>query len=46
MAKKELDWGSMGFAYRTTDFRYVADYKNGEWQEGYLTEDSNVVINE
>lgn len=46
MAKKDLDWGSMGFGYVTTDFRYVANYKDGEWQEGTLTEDANVVINE
>lgn len=46
MAKKDLDWGNMGFDYINTDVRYVADYKNGQWQEGYLTGNSNVVINE
>ena len=28
------------------DKRYVADYKNGKWGEGRMTEDANVVINE
>lgn len=46
MAKKDLDWGNIGFSYRTTDQRYVADFKDGQWQEGYLTEDPRVVINE
>lgn len=46
MAKKDLDWGSMGFGYQTTDYRYVANYKDGQWQEGALTEDATVVLNE
>ena len=29
MEKKDMDWGSIGFAYHTTDQRYVADFKNG-----------------
>lgn len=28
MEKKNLDWSSIGFAYHTTDMRYVADYKD------------------
>lgn len=46
MAKKELDWGNIGFGYRTTDYRYVANFKDGQWQDGFLTEDATVVINE
>jgi branched-chain amino acid aminotransferase len=46
MEKKDLDWSSIGFAYHTTDQRYVADYKNGQWQEGYMTEDATIVLNE
>ena len=34
MEKKNLDWKHIGFAYHTTDYRYVADYKDGKWQEG------------
>ena len=29
MEKKNLDWKHIGFAYHTTDYRYVADYKDG-----------------
>ena len=46
MEKKNLDWSSIGFAYHTTDMRYVADYKDGQWQAGHMTADATVVINE
>ncbi len=46
MEKKNLDWGSIGFNYRQTDARFVANYKNGAWDEGILTDDANVVISE
>ncbi len=46
MAKKDLDWANIGFAYRNTDQRYVSDYKDGKWDDGGLTSDANVVINE
>lgn len=46
MAKKDLDWANIGFGYRTTEFRYVANYKDGAWQDGFLTEDANVTVNE
>ena len=41
-----MDWGSIGFNYRQTDARFVANYKNGAWDEGTLTDDANVVISE
>lgn len=44
--KKQIDWASLGFSYRKTDYRFVANYKDGRWDEGELTEDENVVINE
>ena len=46
MGKKELDWGNIGFAYRTTDKRYVSNWKGGSWDEGALIDDPNVVLNE
>ena len=46
MAKKNLDWGSIGFNYHVTDKRYVSTYKDGAWDEGHLTEDPNVTMNE
>ena len=46
MEKKNIDWENLGFGYAQTDMRYVSNYKNGAWDEGTLTSDSNVVINE
>ena len=46
MEKKNLDWANIGFAYMPTDMRYVSNYKDGAWDEGTLTADSNVTINE
>lgn len=46
MEKKNIDWGNLGFGYLPADYRFVANYKNGAWDEGTLTTDSNVVINE
>ena len=46
MEKKNIDWKNLGFVYIQTDYRFVANYKNGAWDEGTLTEDPNVVINE
>ncbi len=46
MEKKDLDWSNLGFAYMPTDFRYVAEYKDGSWGEGELITDPTVTINE
>lgn len=46
MAKKDLDWGNLGFGYVKTDYRFVSDFKDGKWDEGTLTDDNNVVLNE
>lgn len=46
MEKKSIDWSNLGFGYIETDKRYVSYFKNGEWDAGGLTSDSNVVINE
>ena len=46
MSNKQLDWSNLGFGYIQTDKRYVSNYKDGEWGEGFLTEDANVVLNE
>ena len=43
---KNIDWSSLGFGYMETDYRYVANYKNGAWEEGKLVTDPNVVLNE
>ena len=44
--KKNIDWSSIGFGYIQTDYRYVSNFKDGAWDEGTLTEDPNVVLNE
>ena len=46
MEKKNLDWANLGFGYMTTDYRYVANYKNGAWDKGGLTDDPTVTLNE
>ncbi len=46
MAKVDMDWKNIGFTYRQTEQRYVSDYKNGAWDNGRLTTDANVVLNE
>lgn len=46
MAKKDIDWGSLGFDYQATEQRFVANYKDGAWDEGGLTDNAVVTINE
>ena len=46
MEKKNIDWSNLGFSYVETDKRYVSNYKDGAWDEGMMTSDANVVINE
>lgn len=46
MQKKDLDWANLDFSYRKTDKRYVANYVNGAWDEGKLTEDDTITISE
>ena len=46
MAKKDIDWGNLAFGYSKTDYRYVSNYKNGAWDEGTLTTDAQITLNE
>ena len=46
MEKKNIDWSNLSFGYVQTDYRYVANYKDGAWEEGGLTTDANITINE
>jgi len=46
METKDLDWGNIGFNYRITDYRYISNFKDGKWDDGELSTDSNVNINE
>lgn len=46
MDKVDLDWKNIGFKYRKTDFRYIAYWKDGKWNEGKLIEDNMITISE
>ncbi|MBO5746454.1 MAG: branched-chain amino acid aminotransferase [Clostridia bacterium] len=46
MAKKDINWGELGFGYVKTDYRFVANFKDGKWDDGALITDENIVINE
>ena len=46
MEKKNIDWSNIGFGYMPTDYRYVSMYQNGSWDEGVLTSDPNITLND
>lgn len=42
----ELDWANLGFSYMKLPYRYIAYYKNGQWQDGGLTADATLHLSE
>lgn len=44
--KKDINWSELGFGYIKADYRFVANYKNGKWDDGELTTDETVTIHE
>lgn len=42
----ELDWGSLGFGYVKTPYRFVAEFKDGKWNKGIITDDDKIVMSE
>ena len=46
MKKKNLDWANIGFGYHETDKRFVANYRDGAWDDGALVDDANIMMNE
>jgi len=46
MEKKNIDWSNLGFGYQKTDLRYVANYSNGAWDEGGLTDQDMITMSE
>lgn len=46
MEKQNIDWANLGFGYIKTDYRYVSNYKNGAWDEGALTTEDTITLNE
>lgn len=41
-----IDWENLGFSYMKLPYRYLTTYKDGQWQEGGLTEDATLHISE
>ena len=46
MERKDIDWSSLGFGYVQTDYRYVANFKDGKWDEGGLTDKATIEMSE
>jgi len=46
MERADMDWGSLGFGYIQTDKRFVAEFKNGAWEEGQLTDKATIEMSE
>ena len=46
MEKKNLDWSNLGFGYMKTDKRFVANFKDGAWDEGALIDDPMITMSE
>lgn len=44
--EKNIDWANLGFGYMKTDYRYVSNFKDGKWDNGEITTESNIVMNE
>lgn len=41
-----IDWENLGFSYMKLPYRYLAYYKNGQWEKGGLTEDATLHMSE
>ncbi len=46
MEKKNIDWSSLGFGYVKTDYRFVSNFKNGQWDAGALTDQDQITMSE
>lgn len=46
MDRETIDWSNLGFGYYKTNKRFVANFRDGVWDEGCLTSDNNIVLNE
>ena len=46
MEKQNIDWGNIGFGYQKTRARYFSNYKDGQWDQGQMTEDDTVTMSE
>ncbi len=41
-----INWNELGFNYIKTDYRYVSNWRDGQWDQGTLTEDNTLRISE
>ena len=41
MEKQNIDWANIGFGYMPIGERFVANYKDGKWDNGSMTADTN-----
>ena len=46
MSNESINWDKLGFDYIKTDKRYLSHFRNGEWDQGTLTEDNVLHISE
>lgn len=42
----DFDWSDLGFAYHDLPYRFRAVYRNGQWEPGEITEDSQIQMSE
>lgn len=43
---KDIDFNNLGFDYMDLPYRYVARYRNGQWEKGELSDDSDLHVSE
>ena len=43
---KNIDWANLGFGYIPTDYRFVAHYKDGKWDDAKLVTDATITLSE
>ena len=43
---KDIDWGNLPFGYMETSKSFVANWKDGAWDEGTLTSDHTITMSE
>lgn len=41
-----IDWANLGFEYLNLPFRYISHWRDGAWDEGELTSNNELTINE
>lgn len=44
--EKNIDWANLGFGYMKTDYRFISNYKNGKWDDGELSTNDKVILDE